>query len=189
MIHHRVLDQDKVLAAACDVVKAEGIQALTYRRLAHDLNIRSQSLYNYFPNLEGLIETMGTHFMQALYQQLTEALTGVAGIEALRVYAQTAHDYFDGQGNLFEVLYYVHRYDADSPFVQATAQVLGMLKKLINGVRLKTMHHEAFTQGLISSVLGFTVIEIMGLIPSPAPARRKNFHQMLGLYLGDVITD
>ncbi len=50
-IKHRILDREKVLAAARVMVTRDGIRELTFQTLAKELNIRSQSLYNYFSNL------------------------------------------------------------------------------------------------------------------------------------------
>ena len=62
-IKHRILDREKVLAAARVMVTRDGIRELTFQTLAKELNIRSQSLYNYFSNLDAVIEALGTEFM------------------------------------------------------------------------------------------------------------------------------
>lgn len=184
MVKHRTLDSQKVLATARTMATETGIADLNFRTLAQRLDIRSQSLYNYYPNIEAVIEALGADFMSGLYTQLVVGLTGIAGRDALARFADIAHDYFDSTGNLVQLIYYVHRYADDSPFVVALSQVVDLLKRLVAGVTLKTMSHEAFVQGLVASVLGFTVLEIMNFLPGVA--RATNYHQMLQLYLNDV---
>lgn len=186
MTKHRTLDREKVLQAAQDIVKDHNFEALTFQSLAKTLDVRSQSLYNYFDNLDCVVEALGEQFMNALYDQLTEALTGISGREALQTYAQIAHDYFDQQGQLFQLIYYVHQYPEDSGFVTATGKVLNLLRRLIAHVRLKHMTQEAYVQALISAVLGYTVLEIMGFLQSTPPVTKTNFHQLLNLYMAEV---
>ncbi|RLP91408.1 TetR/AcrR family transcriptional regulator [Micromonospora sp. BL4] len=56
------LSRERVLAAAVVVADAEGIQALTMRRLAGDLGVEAMSLYHHLPAkealLDGVVETV-----------------------------------------------------------------------------------------------------------------------------------
>lgn len=50
------LSRERVLAAAMELVDAEGIPALTMRRLAADLGVEAMSLYHHVPGKEGLLD-------------------------------------------------------------------------------------------------------------------------------------
>ncbi|MFD1938697.1 MULTISPECIES: TetR/AcrR family transcriptional regulator C-terminal domain-containing protein [Nonomuraea] len=50
------LSRERVLAAAVALADAEGIKALTMRRLAADLGIEAMSLYYHLPGKEGLLD-------------------------------------------------------------------------------------------------------------------------------------
>lgn len=56
------LSRERVLAAAIALVDTHGIQALTMRRLASDLNVEAMSLYYHLPDkealLDGVVETV-----------------------------------------------------------------------------------------------------------------------------------
>ncbi|WP_225048328.1 TetR/AcrR family transcriptional regulator [Lacticaseibacillus kribbianus] len=181
---HRRLDHAQVLEAAQQLVREEGFQALTFQHLAKRLGIRSQSLYNYYDNVDAMIEDLGATFMADLYTQLLEAATGLSGRSALAAYTATAHQFFDQNGALVQLFYYVHRYPQDSPFVAATAKVLDLLRRLITHTKLRHMSPQAFEQALIASVLGFSVLEIMGFMPH---GQNGNYAQLVNLYLNEVI--
>ena len=187
MVKHRVLDQQKVLATAGVMASESGVANLNFKALATRLDIRSQSLYNYYPNIEAVIEALGADFLTQLDTQLTHGLVGLSGVDSLQRFAEISHDYFDSTGNRVQLLYYIHRYAETSPFVQALKAVIDLLKQLVAGVHLRQMSQEAYVQGLISSVLGFTVLEIMNYLP--AEYRDVNYHQMLQLYLNEVQND
>ena len=50
------LSRERVFAAAMDLVDAEGISALTMRRLAADLGVEAMSLYHHVPGKERLLD-------------------------------------------------------------------------------------------------------------------------------------
>jgi AcrR family transcriptional regulator len=69
------LNRDGVLTAAIALVDAEGIQALTMRRLAADLGIEAMSLYYHLPGKEGLLDGLA----EAVVGEINVAADGVAG--------------------------------------------------------------------------------------------------------------
>lgn len=183
------LDHDQILVQSRGIILQDGISALTFPRLAKDLGVRSQSLYNYFKNKDDVIAQLGAQFLDALYQQVIEGLVGLTGKAAFAKYAQIAHDYFEGQGKMVELIYYIHNYGEDSAFYQAMGKVLDLLDTLVSSVQLKTMSAEAYVQTLISSVLGFTVLEIMGFLPADSALRHTQFQEMLQLQLSEIVVD
>lgn len=183
---HQILHREIVLDAARTMVAQDGIRDLTFQTLAKELNICSQSLYNYFPNLPAVIEALGTEFMHNLYQELIENVSGISGKEAIRAFAEVAHRYFERQQSLDEIIYFVHQFPESSPFVQGTGDVINLLKRLIVHTELKQMAKESFVQDFISSVLGFTVLEVMGFLPDNKASRDTSFESLLDMYLTEI---
>lgn len=180
------LSREKIMATAQKIITDRGFPELTFGSLAKELNIRSQSLYNYYANADAVIEDMGANFMKTLYASMAENLTGISGKEALRGYANIAHSYFESQGALVQVIYYVHHYPEDSPFVLETGRVLNLLRRVIRPIKLKKMTNDAFEEAFISSVLGYTVLEIMGFLTKVEARQQQSFKQLVDLYLGEV---
>ncbi len=52
----RPLSRDRVLAAAMSLADAEGLAAVTMRRLAADVGVEAMSLYHHVPGKEGLLD-------------------------------------------------------------------------------------------------------------------------------------
>ena len=50
------LTKPEIFSAALAIIDAEGIDALTMRRLAHDLGVEAMSLYHHVPNKEALLD-------------------------------------------------------------------------------------------------------------------------------------
>jgi AcrR family transcriptional regulator len=64
------LSRERVLAAAVALVDAEGVQALTMRRLAAALDVEAMSLYYYLPSKQALLDGV----VQAVVEQIMASL-------------------------------------------------------------------------------------------------------------------
>ncbi|WP_338069804.1 TetR/AcrR family transcriptional regulator [Bombilactobacillus mellifer] len=180
------MNRQQIITTAQQILFEEGLSSLTFQNLAKKLDVRSQSLYNHFKNLDDLLGQVGTIFMNDLYQLVVEGLVGLSGKAAFKKYAEIAHDYFESQGRMVELVYDVHNFAHDSSFYQAMARVLDLLNKLVASVKLQRMHDDAYVQTLISSVLGFTLIEIMGFLPTDPKQRQREFEELLTLQLSEI---
>ena len=66
----RPLSRDRVLATAMKLADAEGIGAVTMRRLAAELGIEAMSLYHHLPGKDGLLDGL----VEALVAEITAAI-------------------------------------------------------------------------------------------------------------------
>ena len=66
------LSRDKVLAAALAIADAEGLDALSFRRLASDLGVTPMALYRYVDDKEALLDALG----DLVLSELPEPPTG-----------------------------------------------------------------------------------------------------------------
>lgn len=80
MVTRVVLSADAILAAALRLVDAEGLDALTMRRLAVHLGVATMSLYGHVPNKEDLL----TGVVNLATQEMVLPGEGVPPWEALR---------------------------------------------------------------------------------------------------------
>jgi AcrR family transcriptional regulator len=73
----RPLSRDRVLAAAVDLADAEGLEAVTMRRLAAALGVEAMSLYHHLPGkdalLDGLLDTVVAEMGTAVAARSGEA--------------------------------------------------------------------------------------------------------------------
>ena len=60
---HRGLTRDTVVAAALDLIDREGLDALTMRKLATDLDVEAASLYTHVRNKDELVDAVLDHVL------------------------------------------------------------------------------------------------------------------------------
>jgi AcrR family transcriptional regulator len=74
-----------VAEAAWQIVEAEGVDALTMRRLAEDLGIRAPSLYKHFPDKAALEHVLIARGLREMGAALHAAISGRTGAGRNRV--------------------------------------------------------------------------------------------------------
>lgn len=89
----RRLDRLAVLEAAETIVDEQGPTALTMTALAAALGVRSSSLYNHVPSLEGLRGELQNRAMRELGVQLRNEAMGRTGDGGLRALGHTLREY------------------------------------------------------------------------------------------------
>jgi AcrR family transcriptional regulator len=112
-----------VVLAAVELIEAEGIGALTMRRLAARLGCSPMALYRHVETKQDLIRAIGDHYLSDLELPDTG---GLPWQEAIVAVAATAHDAFLAHDPLLEIVAVQH-VDA-IPILQASEVILGALR-------------------------------------------------------------
>lgn len=180
MTKKRTLDQDKVLTAATNIVRNEGLKTLTLPRLARKLDIRTQSLYNYIANLDDLIALIGARLVHKLRQKITDGILGLSGTEALVKFADIARNFLINEGTLGVIIFYLHEYPKESTFNHETQLLVELLNRVIDSSHINQGDDAPFAHALIGSVLGFVFIETSGFYTDETSvSSTKSYHQMI----------
>ncbi|PMD67819.1 TetR/AcrR family transcriptional regulator [Companilactobacillus nuruki] len=79
----RSLNEEKVVIAATELAKKDGLESVTLTKTAKSLDIQPQSMYRYVKNTTDLKAKILANNLQLLVDQLYEKLIGVSGEEAL----------------------------------------------------------------------------------------------------------
>lgn len=180
MTKRRNLDQQKVIDQAIKIIKQDGLKALTLSRLAHDLDIRTQSLYNYIANLDDLLSFVGARYLDELLAKVTKNILGLSGNEALIKFADVVHDDLMNHAPLSDIIFYANGFSKQSEFHQSAMKLVALLNTVINSSHTKDDNPASISGALIGSVLGFVFIEFTGFYENETPeSLTKSYHQMI----------
>jgi AcrR family transcriptional regulator len=113
MVPRAGLDRGVVVRAAADLVNAEGVEALSLKRLSETLGVRTSSLYNHIDGLPGLRRDLALLNARQLGDRLVNAAVGRSHGEAVLAIAQAYRRYIKENPGLY----------------MATLQASGMLEQ------------------------------------------------------------
>jgi AcrR family transcriptional regulator len=87
MVQKRNLTKEKIIQVAFSLADENGLNQVTFQKIAGKLGIKYPSLYNHFANIEDLKIKMTVYFLTNLNSKLMEKLIGKSGDTAIRDFA------------------------------------------------------------------------------------------------------
>jgi TetR/AcrR family transcriptional regulator, tetracycline repressor protein len=144
----RGLTRDIVIAAALAIVDAEGLAAVTMRRLAVDLGIEAMSLYTHVRGKQDLIDGMNI----LVLSQLDQPTDAVEWPEVLETFARRLYDAYLPRPELARVL--EHTAPSSPEAFGAMERVLAALDE----TGLEPSEQVSAFRGVIAVCLGFVLV-------------------------------
>ncbi len=107
------LNRARLLAAAATIADAEGLEAVSFARLAAALGVRVPSLYNHVASHADLLDGLAVMAMAELLETARSAIMGLSGAPALAALAQSQRAYAQCHPGVYAAsLRSLHRGDA-----------------------------------------------------------------------------
>lgn len=155
----RTLSTAKVVAAATEIARRDGLQKLTMSTLAKKLNIRSQSLYHYICNRDELVSLVGAHVLNELHQQIVDSIVGLSGKTAIIKMGDIVRQEIIKQPFMTSVFYMMQVNPHEHNVQAAMEKIVEIVKKIINedDVLKKTVD----PQMLVGAAFGFIFIDLL----------------------------
>ncbi|WP_209686927.1 TetR/AcrR family transcriptional regulator [Lactobacillus colini] len=175
MTKHRILDKDKVIAKATEIINNEGLSALTMPHLAQELNIRSQSLYHYVANRQELLSLVCVKRLQVLRQQLLQEIVGLSGREAMFAFADEIRNFLLNDHAMSSIFYNIDEIGNNSGVKQEVHQIVKLGEKLdVDNKNIVSLH------GLLAAVLGYVFLDRSHMFEHETEKQSNdNYHQLL----------
>lgn len=170
MVKRRNLSKEKVLQAANDIIEAKGIEGLTIRDLAGELEVRPQSIYNYVDSLGDLIDQVSLQFVNNLAAHINEQLNGVSGKAALMTFARAFRSACNAHKNIAPVLLNLNKQKS----VRTHKALIELYNTIFEPLHLKDSNGRIESTLFRSTLFGLIIQEIGGfytLTPEQIDAR------------------
>jgi len=98
---HMLLSRERIVEAAAALVDAEGLEAVSVRRLATELGVAGPSLYNHFPTKADILDAVADAVVAQV--DVSSFATRDWG-EALRLWAYSYHEVLSAHPNIVPML-------------------------------------------------------------------------------------
>lgn len=161
MSHRAGLDPQRVIAAAAELMDAEGVDALTLAKLAERLGVRIPSLYNHVAGLDGLRHELALLALHGLADALGRAAIGKSGDEAVFALANAYRAYVKTHPGLYALLLRIPA-GSDERLRQAEALPVEIALAVMSGYGLTGDDAIHAVRALRSALHGFVSFEMSG---------------------------
>ena len=172
-----------MLALACEIADAEGLEAVTVARVAAGLGVRGPSLYNHVRGREDLVGGIALEGMRALAARLGAAGVGRSGEEALLAAARAYRTFALEHPGQYAA---AQRAPAagDAELAAAAEEVLAVLAGLLRAWDLDGDAATHAIRGLRSALHGFADLERLGGFKLPVALDESFDRLVLGFAAG-----
>jgi AcrR family transcriptional regulator len=153
----RGLDREQVLAAAVRLAD-DGLDRMSFARLADELGVRAPSLYNHVDGRTELVRLISLRGLVELGDAIATAAAGLSGADALRATAHAYRAYALEHPGSYEATLTLGG-DPDEQLRSAAARVLDLLAAILRGWRLQGDEAIDAIRAVRSALHGFVALE------------------------------
>jgi AcrR family transcriptional regulator len=154
------LDSEAVVTAAAQLADADGLGQLTLAGLAARLGVRTPSLYGHVGGLDDLRARLALRGAQTLASDLSRAVAGRSGTDALRAMADAYRTFALEHHGIYAALQRVP--DAGTPAADAAREIVGILTAVLRGYGLEGDEAIHAARILRSALHGFVELDAGG---------------------------
>ena len=98
------ISDELIITTSAGLSNEVGLNNLSLKMIAEELNIKSPSLYNHISSLDEIKEKLMIYGWKELGEKATESAVGVAGYEALRNMCYAFYDYATNNKGVFTAM-------------------------------------------------------------------------------------
>jgi len=110
---------EAILAAAMELLEAEGINGISLRKTAKLMGWSSTAIYRYFENKQDLITALRARAFHRMEQRLKKAVKpNASGIENLKRISQAFLKAGQDRPELYELMFYEHKNEESSSYYE-----------------------------------------------------------------------
>ena len=151
------LDKNAIIYRAAQLVNNVGIENITLKMLADDLNIQPPSLYNHIQGLEDLKKELMVYGWLQTEEKIIEAVAGIGGYEALEVACRTFLEYATANPGVFNAMLWYNKFESVET-QNATAKLFSVAFKIASSLNISQENCVHLTRTFRSFLEGFALL-------------------------------
>jgi AcrR family transcriptional regulator len=175
------LNTDLVIDAAVRLADAEGLEKLTLKRVAQEVDVRPPSLFSHVNGLSDLRRLLQLRALHEMAERCGRAAIGRAGDDAVLASATAARDFAREHPGLYAASLGAPPAD-DVELTEAAARFIGIFFDAMRQYGFQSTEAVHAVRGLFSTVHGFIMLERAGNFGIPVDVD-QSFRWLIHRYI------
>lgn len=151
------ISDDLIVATSARLSNEVGLDNLSLKMIADELNIKSPSLYNHVASLDDIKKKLMIYGWKQLGEKAIDSAVGVSGYEALRIMCNTFFDYTTINKGVFSAMLWYNKFESEE-MNDATTRLFGVLHKILSPLNISSNNIEHIIRTLRSFLEGFSLL-------------------------------
>lgn len=149
------IDKSAIINKAAELANEIGLEKVTLKLLACNLNIKPPSLYNHIKGLEDLQKEVMLYGWRQLEERVIEAAICVTGYDALEAMGRTFYKYATENPGIFNAMLWYNKFQSDE-MQAATKRIFSVIYKIFSTLNISQVNcdhlirtYRAFLEGYV----------------------------------------
>ena len=151
------ISDELIITTSARLSNEVGLNNLSLKMIAEELNIKSPSLYNHISSLDDIKEKLMIYGWKELGEKATESAVGVAGYEALRNMCYAFYDYATNNKGVFTAMLWYNKFESEEKN-EATTKLFSLLFRVLQPLNISDNNIEHIIRTLRGFLEGFVLL-------------------------------
>ena len=151
------LDTDMVIATAARMTNEFGIEQITLKMIAAELDVQTPSLYNHIKSFDELKRKLMIYGWKQMEEQLVQAVIGVSGEEAAKAMCKEFYAFATGNSGLFDVMLWYNKFQ-DEETMAVTERLFDCMMKVFASMGISEQMGAHFIRTFRSFLEGYCLL-------------------------------
>ncbi len=151
------INNELIIETSACIVNKIGLENLSLKIIAEELNIKSPSLYNHISSLDEIKSRLMVYGWKHMEEKMLDSAIGVSGYEALRNMCYVFYDYATSNKGVFTAMLWYNKYE-NAEKEDATRKLFNMLFKVMKPLNISDDNINHIVRTLRSFLEGFSLL-------------------------------
>lgn len=151
------ISDELVIETSAKLSNKVGLENLSLKMIAEELNIKSPSLYNHISSLDNIKERLMIYGWKQIENKMIYSSVGVSGYEALKNMCYAFYDYATNNKGIFTAMLWYNKYENEEK-KNTTTRLFDMLFKVMNSLNICDDNINHIIRTLRSFLEGFSLL-------------------------------
>jgi hypothetical protein len=178
------ISDELVIETSAKLSNKVGLENLSLKMIAEELNIKSPSLYNHISSLDNIKERLMIYGWKQIENKMIYSSVGVSGYEALKNMCYAFYDYATNNKGIFTAMLWYNKYENEEK-KNTTTRLFDMLFKVMNSLNIRDDNINHIIRTLRSFLEGFSLLVNNNAFGNPISIK-KSFDLSLEIIMNGI---
>lgn len=166
------INNELIIRTAADITNRVGLENLSLKMIAKELNIKAPSLYNHISSLDEIKQEMMIYGWREMEDKIIDSAVGVSGYEALRSMCNAFYEYATNNKGMFSAMLWYNKYDDDKKD-GATTKLFDIVFRIMRSLNITDDNINHIIRTLRSFLEGFSLLVNNNAFGNPISIRES----------------
>lgn len=151
------INEKIIIETSAEIANEIGLDNLSLKLIAKNLNIKSPSLYNHISSLEEIKEKLMLYGWKQTEEKIIDSTIGVSGYDALRNMCNAFYEYATNNKGVFTAMLWYNKYENEE-LNKATTKLFNVIFKILKPLNISYDNINHIIRTLRSFLEGFSLL-------------------------------